>query len=101
MVTHNTCHYKESDKKYIGSNLKTMELLACALIGVCAVIRSNTVCFRGKNKNNYLPGYASYLELCKTHLATSSLLKASNKPTLAATCALFQVGCTRNESHTS
>ena len=43
MVTHNICLYKEVDKKYTGYNLKTMELLDCALIGVCAVIRSNTV----------------------------------------------------------
>ena len=35
--------YKEADKKYTGCNLKTMELLDCALIGVCAVIRSNMV----------------------------------------------------------
>ena len=44
MGTHNICLYKEVDKKYTGYNLKTMELLDCALIGVCAVIRSNTVC---------------------------------------------------------
>ena len=44
MSTHNICLYKEVDKKYTGYNLKTMELLDCALIGVCAVIRSNTVC---------------------------------------------------------
>ena len=31
-------------KKYTGCNLKTMELLDCALIGVYAVIRLNTVC---------------------------------------------------------
>ena len=43
MGTHNICFYKEVDKKYAGCNLKTMELLECALIGVCAVIRSNTV----------------------------------------------------------
>ena len=43
MGTHNICLYKEVDKKYTGYNLKTMELLDCALIGVCAVIRSNTV----------------------------------------------------------
>ena len=42
MGTHNICLYKV-DKKYTGYNLKTMELLDCALIGVCAVIRSNTV----------------------------------------------------------
>ena len=43
MGTHNMCLYKEVDKKYTGYNLKTMELPDCALIGVCAVIRSNTV----------------------------------------------------------
>ena len=41
--------YKEVDKKYTGCNLKTMELFNCvfdcALIGVCAVIRSNMVCW--------------------------------------------------------
>ena len=37
------CLYKEVDKKYKGCNLKTMELLDCALIGVCAVIRLNMV----------------------------------------------------------
>ena len=39
MGTHNICLYKEIDKKYNGCNLKTMELLDCALIRVCAVIR--------------------------------------------------------------
>ena len=43
MGTHNTCLYKEIDKKYTGCNLKNMESLDCVLIGVCAVIRSNTV----------------------------------------------------------
>ena len=42
--THNICLYKDVDKKYTGCNLKTTELLDCALIGICAVIRSNTVC---------------------------------------------------------
>ena len=59
MGTHNICLYKEVDKKYTGYNLKTMELLDCALIGVCAVIRLNTVvhvivltvCFVGKEDN--------------------------------------------------
>ena len=41
---HNICFYKEVDKKYTGCNLKTTELLDCALIVVCAIIRSNTVC---------------------------------------------------------
>ena len=43
MSTHNICLYEEVDKKYTGCNLKITELLDCALIGVCAVIRSNTV----------------------------------------------------------
>ena len=43
MGTHNICLYKEVDKNYTGCNLKTKELLDCALIGACAVIRSNTV----------------------------------------------------------
>ena len=43
MGTHNICLYKEVDKKYKDCNLKTTELHACVLIGVCAVIRSNTV----------------------------------------------------------
>ena len=33
----NICLYKEVDKKYTGCNLKTMELLDCALIGVWTV----------------------------------------------------------------
>ena len=40
---HNICLYKEVKKKCTGCNLKTTEFLDCALIGVCAVIRSNTV----------------------------------------------------------
>ena len=43
MSTHNICLYKEVDKKYTGCNMKTMELLDCALIGLCAVIRLNAV----------------------------------------------------------
>ena len=35
--------FSSVDKKYTGSNLKITELLDCSLIGVCAVIRSNTV----------------------------------------------------------
>ena len=42
MGTHNICLYKEVDKNYTGCNLKTTDLLDCALIGVCAVIRLNT-----------------------------------------------------------
>ena len=43
MSTHNIYIYKEVDKKYTDYNLRTTELLDCALIGVCVVIRSNTV----------------------------------------------------------
>ena len=42
--TCNICLYKEVNKKYTGCKLKTTELLDCALKGVCAVIRLNTVC---------------------------------------------------------
>ena len=44
MGTHNICLYKEVDKNYTGCNLKTTELIDCALLGACAVIRLNTVC---------------------------------------------------------
>ena len=43
MSTHKICLYKEVDKKYTSCNQKTTELLDCAIIGICAVIRSNTV----------------------------------------------------------
>ena len=47
MGTHNICLYKEVDKNYTGCNLITTDLLHCALIGICAVIRPNTVMVRG------------------------------------------------------
>ena len=42
MVTHNICLYKKIHKKYTGPgfNRKPTELLDCALVGVCAIIRS-------------------------------------------------------------
>ena len=43
MGTHNICFYKAARQKDIGCNLKTMELLDCALKGVCVLIGSNTV----------------------------------------------------------
>ena len=43
MGTHNIRLYKEVDKKYTGCNLKTTESLDCVLIGVYAVIKSNSV----------------------------------------------------------
>ena len=45
MGTHNICPYEEVDKNYTDCNLKTTELIECALIGACAVIRSNAVFF--------------------------------------------------------
>ena len=43
MSTHNICLYKKVNKMYTGCNLKTTEFHECAPVGVCAVIRSNTV----------------------------------------------------------
>ena len=66
MGTHNICLYKEVDKKYTGCNLKTRELLDCVLIGVCAVIRSNTVCVHGEIRkiSTFLLKKTWCLELC-------------------------------------
>ena len=50
MGTHNICLYKEVDKKYTGCNLKTVEFLDC--VGVCVVIRLNTINTRGKGNNH-------------------------------------------------
>ena len=41
MSTHNKCFYKEVDKSTC--NPKTMILLECVLIGICAVIRLSTI----------------------------------------------------------
>ena len=43
MGTHSICLYKEVAKQYTSCNPKSTELLDCALIGECAVIRLNTV----------------------------------------------------------
>ena len=43
MCSHNICIYKEVHKKYNVCDLKTTELLDCALIGVSMVIRSNRI----------------------------------------------------------
>ena len=48
--THNICLYKVADIKYSDCNLKTKELLDSALIGVCTVIRSNTVLIKDHHK---------------------------------------------------
>ena len=52
MGTHKIYFYKEVDKNYTGCNLKTTKLLDCALIGVCAVIGSNTVNIVNQDKND-------------------------------------------------
>ena len=51
MSTHNICLYKEVKKKYTDCNLKTMEFLDCALIGICVVIRSNMVGYQHRPKS--------------------------------------------------
>ena len=43
MSTHNISLYKEVNKRYTDCQLKTTKFLDCALIGLCAVIRSNVV----------------------------------------------------------
>ena len=52
--THNICLYKKVDKKYTSCNLKTKELLDCALIGICAVIRPTTVCMKTTFRPNLM-----------------------------------------------
>ena len=67
LSTNNRLFYKEADK-INGCNLQTSELLDCALIGVCAVIRSNAV-FEQK---------ATIGEQRKTHFALVKLLTTTN-----------------------
>ena len=55
MNIHKTCLYKEVDKNYTGCNLKTTKLPDCALIGVCGVIRSNTVYILGEHLVRSVP----------------------------------------------
>ena len=43
MSTHNICFYKEGDKSTLVVIFWITKLLDCALIGACAVTRSNTV----------------------------------------------------------
>ena len=61
MGIHNICLCKETDKKYTGCNLKTTELLDSALIGVCAVIRSNTVCFFWKIRKKKMFNFVLFI----------------------------------------
>ena len=54
---------KKQIKKYTGCNLKTTILIDCAVIGVCAVIRSNTVC---NNMRTYICTLKRRLKLACT-----------------------------------
>ena len=65
MGTHNICISKEVVKKYACCNMKTTNLLDCALIGVCAVIRSNMVITCPMSPNTVEPRYLklAYFEL--------------------------------------
>ena len=65
MRTNNICLYKKVNKMYTGCNLKTTEFHECALIGVCAVIRSNTVCLL--LRNIYLGTLFIYSFRCQDH----------------------------------
>ena len=85
MSTHNIYLYTEVDKKYSGSILKTTKLI-CALIGVCAVIRANTVVENSEdpdqNAATHLNSVASDLvlhRLQKHHLKSLQTKMGSNK----------------------
>ena len=55
---------KEVEEAYTGCNLKNMSLRDCAIIGVCAVIRSNTVFVHDYfNPGPAEPGYTSPLQI--------------------------------------
>ena len=72
MGTHNICLHKLG-KKYTGCNLKTLELLDCVLIGVCAVIRLNRViCYHFMYLNCYLVCFKS--RFCSVIVAFSEYL---------------------------
>ena len=66
MSTHNICLYKEVDKKYTACNLKVTKSLDCALIGICAVIRFNTVSTKTYVVSTHYKGLGKVL-LMSTH----------------------------------
>ena len=72
MGIHNICPYEEVGKNYTGCNLKTTELLECALIGACAVIRSNTVCVIALQRQLYR-FYLTSMQPMLTHLCRMTL----------------------------
>ena len=78
MSTHNICLYKEVDKKYTGCNLKTTEFLDFVLMGVCAVIRLNTV------SPNMRKHTFRHVRPKRTQLKLISLLIQSEQSSLSA-----------------
>ena len=64
MGTHNICLNKEVDKKYTDCNLKITELLDCALIGACAVIRLTMVVLFARNLALYSEAVPNY-NICR------------------------------------
>ena len=66
--TQNIGLYKEVDKKYTGCNLKSTELLDCALIWVCAITWLNTVYIKIKR-------FFGFTSLTKTFHYTSQYMK--------------------------
>ena len=69
MGTHNICLYKEVDKNYTGCILKTTKLLDCALIGACAVIRTNTVLTFKTNSVGPVQSVSEHLMFFSQYLA--------------------------------
>ena len=88
MSTHNISLYKEVNKRYTDCHLKTTKFLYYELIGVCAVIGSNTVfdldlyftvhqlCkFASPNYSNVDPNYSNVeVHFSRTTKATVMIL---------------------------
>ena len=79
MSTHNICLYKKVARKYTCCNLMTPELLNCALIGVCAVIRSNMVFIHVDEKSALSRAMLSYFQLMRNLLHELLLLAQTEK----------------------
>ena len=67
--THNICLYKNINKKYSGCNLMETGLHDCALIGVCAVIRSNTVLYSALKVSRHVRKWIFWRVLNKAQAA--------------------------------
>ena len=80
MRTHNICLYKKVNKKYTGCN-KTTEFHECALIGVCAVIRSNTVTsYRFLHNDGKLVHVSRYIPWIFCHASKKGKRKVQGVP---------------------